>query len=34
MVRLRLSTKAIRTLDRKGLMQFLEDEGLKLKDIL
>jgi large subunit ribosomal protein L28 len=32
-VRLRLSTRAIRTLNRKGLMQFLKDEGLNLRDV-
>jgi large subunit ribosomal protein L28 len=33
-VRLRLSTRAIRTIDKKGLMSYLKDEGLKLKDIV
>lgn len=33
-VRIRLSTRALRTIDKKGLMAFLRDEGLKLKDIL
>ena len=33
-VRVRLSTRALRTIDKKGLMAFLRDEGLKLKDIL
>ena len=33
-VRLRLSTRAIRTIDKKGLMAYLRDQGLKLKDIL
>lgn len=33
-VRIRMSTRAIRTIDKKGLMAFLKDEGLKLKDIL
>ncbi len=33
-VRLRLSTRAIRTMDKKGgLMQYLRDEGLTLKDV-
>jgi large subunit ribosomal protein L28 len=32
-VRLRISTSAIRTLNRKGLMQFLRDEGLTLRDV-
>ena len=33
-VRLRLTTRALRTIDKKGLMAYLRDEGLKLKDIL
>ena len=33
-IRIRLSTRALRTIDKKGLMAFLRDEGLKLKDIL
>ena len=33
-VRLRLTTRAIRTIDKKGLMAFLRDENLKLKDVL
>ena len=33
-VRIRLSTRALRTIDKKGLLAFLRDEGLKLKDIL
>jgi large subunit ribosomal protein L28 len=32
-VRLRLSTRAMRTITKKGLMRFLRDEGLKLKDV-
>lgn len=32
-VRIRLSTRALRTIDKKGLMAFLRDEGLKLKDV-
>ena len=32
-VRVRLSTRALRTVDKKGLMQFLHDEGLKLSDV-
>ncbi|MDJ0756412.1 MAG: 50S ribosomal protein L28 [Ardenticatenaceae bacterium] len=33
-VRLRMSTRAIRTMDKKGgLMQYLRDEGLTLKDV-
>ena len=33
-VRVRLTTRAIRTIDKKGLMAFLRDQNLKLKDIL
>ena len=33
-VRVRLSTRALRTIDKKGLLTYLRDEGLKLKDIL
>ena len=33
-IRLRLTTRALRTIDKKGLMAYLRDEGLKLKDIL
>lgn len=32
-VRVKLSTRALRTVNRKGLMQFLKDEGLTLKDV-
>lgn len=32
-VRLKLSARALRTVTRKGLMQFLKDEGLTLKDV-
>lgn len=32
-IRIRLSTRALRTIDKKGLMAFLRDEGLTLKDI-
>ncbi|HSR52054.1 MAG TPA: 50S ribosomal protein L28 [Acidobacteriota bacterium] len=32
-VRLRVSTSAMRTISKKGLMRFLKDEGLTLKDI-
>jgi large subunit ribosomal protein L28 len=32
-VRLKLSTRAMRTLDKKGLAGFLRDEGLTLKDV-
>lgn len=33
-VRLRLTTRAIRTIDKKGLMAYLREQNLKLKDIL
>ncbi len=33
-VRVRLSTRALRTIDKKGLLAYLKDEGLKLQDIL
>ena len=33
-VRVRLSVRAIRTLDKKGLTKFLHDTGLQLKDIV
>ena len=33
MVRLKLSTRALRTVNKKGLMRFLKDEGLTLKDV-
>jgi large subunit ribosomal protein L28 len=32
-VRLRLSTRALRTIDKKGLMAFLRDQGLRLADV-
>jgi large subunit ribosomal protein L28 len=32
-VRIRLSTRALRTIDKKGLMRFLRDHGMTLKDI-
>ena len=32
-VRVRLSTNALKTVTRKGLMAYLRDEGLKLKDV-
>jgi len=32
-IRLRLSTRALRTLSKKGLLRFLHDEGKTLKDI-
>ena len=33
MVRVRLSTRALRTVTKKGLDRFLRDEGLTLRDI-
>jgi len=33
-VRIKLSTRALRTVDKKGLMPFLEERGLKLEDIM
>ncbi|HRR25537.1 MAG TPA: 50S ribosomal protein L28 [Acidobacteriota bacterium] len=33
-VRVRLSTRALRTVTRKGLLQFLREEGLKLEQVL
>lgn len=33
-VRLRLSVRALRTIDKKGLLAFLKDEGLRLRDVL
>jgi len=33
-VRIRMTTRAIRTIDKKGLMAFLRDEGLSIKDVL
>ena len=33
-IRIRLTTRALRTIDKKGLMAYLRDQGLKLKDIL
>ena len=32
-VRLRVSTRALRTINKKGLLRFLRDEGLTLKDV-
>ena len=32
-VTLRLSARALRTVDRKGLMKYLHDEGMKLRDV-
>ena len=33
-VRIRLTTRALRTIDKKGLLAYLRDQGLKLKDVL
>ena len=33
-VRIRMTTRAIRTIDKKGLMAFLKDEGLSLHEVL
>jgi large subunit ribosomal protein L28 len=32
-VRLKLSTRALRTIDKKGLMAYLRDQGLRLEDV-
>ncbi|MCB0191111.1 MAG: 50S ribosomal protein L28 [Anaerolineae bacterium] len=32
-IRLKVSTRALRTIDKKGLSTYLRDEGLTLKDI-
>ena len=32
-VRVRLSTRALRTVTKKGLLAYLKDEGLTLKDV-
>lgn len=32
-VRLRISTSALRTIQKKGLLQTLKDNGLKLRDV-
>jgi large subunit ribosomal protein L28 len=32
-VRLRISTSALRTLNKKGLLQYLNEKGLRLKDV-
>lgn len=32
-VRLRISTRALRTIDKKGLLAFLRDQGLRLSDV-
>jgi large subunit ribosomal protein L28 len=33
-VRVRLSVRALRTVSKKGLIQFLKDENLQLKDVV
>ena len=33
-VRLRLSTRAIRTIDKKGLVAYLRDNGMTLQDVI
>ena len=33
-VRIKLSTRALRTITKKGLMRYLNDEGLKLRDVV
>ena len=33
-IRLRLTTSALRTIDKKGLITYLKDEGLRLRDVL
>jgi large subunit ribosomal protein L28 len=33
-VRVKLSTRALRTVTKKGLLTFLKEEGLSLKEIL
>lgn len=32
-VRIRLSTRALRTVDKKGLMPYLTEQGLSIKDV-
>ncbi|MBA2664904.1 MAG: 50S ribosomal protein L28 [Bradymonadaceae bacterium] len=32
-VRVRLSTRALRTVSKKGLLQYVKDEGLRLEDV-
>jgi len=32
-VRLKISTRALRTITKKGLLPFLKSQGLKLKDV-
>ena len=33
-VRIRLTARALRTVEKKGLLKFLRDEGLRLKDVV
>ncbi|QMU55731.1 MAG: 50S ribosomal protein L28 [Candidatus Mycalebacterium zealandia] len=33
-VKIKLSTRALRTIDKKGLVPFLKSEGLSLKDVI
>ncbi|WP_462136980.1 50S ribosomal protein L28 [Candidatus Mycalebacterium sp.] len=33
-VKIKLSTRALRTIDKKGLIPFLKSEGLSLKDVI
>lgn len=33
-VKIKLSTRALRTIDKKGLLPFLRSEGLELKDVV
>ena len=33
-VRIKLSTRALRTITKKGLLQYLKEEGLTLKQVL
>ena len=33
-VRIRMSARALRTVQKKGLLAFLKDEGLTLKDVI
>lgn len=33
-VRIRMSARALRTVHKKGLMEFMRDEGLTLKDVI
>lgn len=32
-VRVRVSTRALRTIDKKGLLAYLREEGLRLEDV-